>query len=244
MTTKARTSSYQPLPDSEQITDPARVAGLLERLAKQHTLLTVEIPGHQEHFSSCIVNVDRPYVLLDELLPSSGHQLLLAERKLQVTGKLDGIDIRFITTLESVDTHDDVITYQMNLPGQLEYRQRRLDYRAHIPLANTLRVMIDNGGEKVVEGALHDLSHGGAGMIFPDGDPVVEPGLLHECAIELPDDVWLYCAVELRYAKNIPSRDRQLIGARFADLSPVQARLVGHCISELEREFIRKRAAD
>ena len=88
------------------------------------------------------------------------------------------------------------------------------------------------------------MSHGGAGIIFPEGPPAAVPGLLYECAIELPGDVWLYCAVELRYSKNIQSGDRQLVGARFNDLSPAQARLVSHCVSELEREFVRKRVAE
>jgi c-di-GMP-binding flagellar brake protein YcgR len=244
MITKARTSPYQSLPDSEQITDPGRMVRLLERLAKQHTLLTVDITGHHEHYTSSIVGVDRPCVLLDELLPSTGHQLLLSERKLQVTGKLDGIDIRFVTTLERVDNRNNMVTYHMNLPRQIEYRQRRLAYRAHIRMAQTLRVIIDSRDGTVIEGVLHDLSRGGAGMIFPDGPPAAVPGLLYECAIELPDDVWLYCAVELRYSKNIRSRDRQRIGARLNDLSPAQARLVGHCVSELEREFVRKRVAE
>jgi c-di-GMP-binding flagellar brake protein YcgR len=244
MITKARTSSNKSLPDSEQITDPARVERLLERLGKRYTPLTVRIPGYEEDYTSCIVDVDRPYVLLDKLVSSTGHRLLLSERALQVTGKLDGIDIRFITTLERVDDQDDVVTYYINLPERLEYRQRRLDYRAHIPAAQKLRVIIDDRDGTVIEGVLHDLSRGGAGMYFPDGEPAVEPGLLHECAIELPGDVWLYCAVELRYSKDIPSRDRQLIGARFTDLGHEQARLVARCISELEREFIRKRTAE
>ena len=244
MTTKVPTKSYKSLPDSQQIADPVRVARLLERLAKGHALLTVEIPGHSGHYTSSIVGVDGPCVLLDELLPSTGHQLLLAARTLLVTGRLDGIDIRFITTLEQVDNQDSMMTYHVNLPGRLEYRQRRLDYRADIPMAQTLRVIIDSSDGTVVEGVLHDLSHGGAGMTFPQGQPVVELGLHHECAIELPDDVWLYCTVELRYSKDIPLRDRQLIGARFIELSRAQARLVGHCITELEREFIRKRVVE
>jgi len=244
MIKKARTSPGQSLPDSEQITDPVRVTRLLEKLAKRNTLLTAEIPGHQERYTSCIVDVGGPYVLLDELLPSSGHMLLLAERTLQVTGKLSGIDIRFITTLDRVDDRDNAVTYHMNLPAQLEYRQRRQGYRVHIPMAQTLRVIFDNSDGTVIEGVLHDLSHGGAAMIFPDGKPAVKPGLLQECAIELPGDVWLYCAVELRHSNKLPSRDQQLLGARFIKLSPVQSRLVGNCISKLEREFIRKRTAD
>lgn len=241
MSTKARTGTYQPLPDSEEITDTVRIERLLERWAKQRTLLTVDIPGHQEHYTSGIVSVDRPHILLDEILPASGHQQLLAERTLQVSGKMDGIDVRFITTLDHVDNRDNMVTYHMNLPEQIEYRQRRLAYRAHVPMAQTLRVLIDSKDGTMAEGVLHDLSHGGAGMIFSDGQPAMIPGQLYECAIELPDDVWLYCAVELRYSKNIRTRDRQLIGTRFDGLSPVQARLVGQCVSKLERESVRKR---
>ena len=80
-------------------------------------------------------------------------------------------------------------------------------------------------------------------MVFPDGPPAVAPGLLYECAIELLGDVWLYCAAELRFSKSIHSGAKQLIGARFNKLSPAQARLVGHCVSELEREYVRKRVA-
>jgi len=220
------------------------MAKLLERLARQHALLTVRIPGHSELYTSCIVDVDRPYILLDELLPSTGHQLLIAERKLQVTGKLDGIEIRFDTTLEHFDNRDNLITYHANLPGHLEYRQRRLDYRAHIPMAQTLRVVIDTLDGDAIEGKLHDLSHGGAGVIYTDAIPAVERGHTYQCAIELPDATWLFCTVELRYSKSVSARDRHLIGARFADLSPAQARLVGHCINQLQLEFIRKRTAD
>jgi len=244
MVMKARTRSNQPLPDSELITDPTRVARLLERLAKQHSLLTVGIPGHEEHYTSSIVDVKGPHVLLDELLPNSGHPLLLAERKLQVTGKLDGIDIRFSTTLEHVDDQDGMITYHAILPVRLEYRQRRQNYRAHIPMVRRLRVVVDSVDGTACEGELHDLSIGGAGIIFTDVMPAVERGLLHECAVELPDGGWLYCAVELRHSITIPPRDRHLVGARFARLTVVQARIVGQCISELERESIRKRVAD
>ena len=229
--------------DSELITDPARVVPLLERLAKRRTPLTVQISGHGEPFGSCIVDVDRQHVLLDELLPANGHKLLLAERKLQVTAKLDGIDIRFAGTLERADLQDKMVTYYVALPGQLEYRQRRLDFRVHIPMTKKLRVILDSADGTGIEGFLYDLSRGGAGMLFPEGEPVVKPGLVQECAIELSEDEWLYCAVELRYSKNVGTRHRQLIGARFLGLSPAQRQLVGVHINELQRELIRKRAA-
>ncbi len=244
MNTKVRTNSYATLPDSELIEDPARLVPLLDRLAKKHTPLTVKIPGHDEYYTSYIVEVSKHQLLLDELLPSAGQHLLSQQRALQATAKLDGIDIRFISSLVRADDQKNILTNYLKLPEQLEYRQRRLSYRVPIPMSRQLRVIIENDDATVFEGVLHDLSHGGAGMVFPDSEPVVKPGLLHSCAVELIDDEWLYCAVELRYSKTIPSRKRQLIGARFYDLSHAQARLVSHCINELEREFIRRRAPD
>ena len=243
MTSQVRTSSYKTLADSELISDPARVVPLLERLSKRHVPLTVRISGHDEFYTSYIVGVDQRQLLLDELLPSTGQPQLQAKRTLQATAKLDGIDIRFVTSLQRVDDKQNLLTNTMNLPQQLEYRQRRMAYRVPIPMSRELRVIIDNDDGPIFEGTLHDLSHGGAGMVFPDGEPLVEPGLLHDCAIELLDE-WLYCTVELRYSKHIPSRGRQLIGARFPDLSHSQKRLVGRCINELEREFIRRRTPD
>jgi c-di-GMP-binding flagellar brake protein YcgR len=219
------------------------VVPLLERLAKRRTPLAVKL-NNREEFSSCIVDVDRQHVLLDELLPSSGHALLLSKRKLQIIAKLDGIDICFDTTLERVDTQDKLVTYYAKLPGQIEYGQRRLDFRVHIPMTKKLRVIIDNADGSVFEGVLHDLSHGGAAMVFPGGKPNVTAGLLHNCAIELSDYDWLYTTVELRYSKRITFRDRQLIGARFTDAGPAQAQLIRQHLCELQRELLRKRAAD
>ena len=242
--TESQPRSYRTLTDSDPITDPTRVARLLMQLANRYNLITVEIPGHTGHYTSSIVSVNERHVLLDELLPSDGHQVLLRERKLEVIGKLDGIDIQFITTLEHADKQDNVTTYHTLLPVQLNYRQRRHDHRAHIPLAQTLSVIFDGPEGTLIEGTLHDLSRSGAGMLFPDSKPIVEPGLLHECAIELPDSEWLYSTVELRHTNNLPATGRQLIGARFVGLTPIQRRLIGHSVSKLEREFIRKRTAD
>ncbi|MGB5261531.1 MAG: flagellar regulator YcgR PilZN domain-containing protein [Gammaproteobacteria bacterium] len=244
MMTETRNSKNQPLPESERITDPTRIERLLDRLAKQHALLTVMIPGHTERFTSSIVNVAGPHVLLDELMPTGGHRLLLEARALEVTGKLDGIEFRFSATLEDIDSHDDMIAYRVNLPALLEYCQRRMDYRAHIPIAQTRRVIIARADDSVIEGELFDLSRGGAGIVLPGEAPALKPARWYECAIELPGADWLYCAIEMRHAKDMPSGDRHLIGVQFDKLSSVQARLVAHCIVQLERELIRKRVAD
>ena len=157
---------YKSLADSEQITDPAKILRLLKRFTKRYTPLTVQIPNHKEHYTSCILNIDGKYILLDELLPSTGNELLVTERALLVTGKIDGIVIQLFTTLKHVDDKDKMLTYYMKLPDLLEYQQRRQTYRASIPISRELPVIIENNNGILLKGELRNLSHGGAGMIF------------------------------------------------------------------------------
>ncbi|PCI06621.1 MAG: hypothetical protein COB77_06475 [Gammaproteobacteria bacterium] len=238
-----RSLPYDDQPDSEQITDPSRIVRLLEQLSKHYSPLTLQIQGHKKRYTTCIIGVEKPYVLLDELMPNTGHEHLLESGKIQARGKLDGVDISFSTTLEKVDRQKNLTTYHMHLPAKLEYQQRRTAYRARIPVSKQLRVLIDDGSNRPIEAELHDLSRGGAGKIIPEGQIALKPGQFYQCVIELPCGDWLFCTVEIRYLKNIPSRKRQLLGTRFDDLSPIQSRLIGRCISQLELEEVKKRAS-
>ncbi len=242
MSSKNKNSENRPLTDSEQITDNKKISKLLERFTRHYTPLTVGIPGSDEHYTSCIVAVEGKYLLLDELVPPSGHPSLMSERTANIKGKLDGIDIQFTTTLHHAGEKDNLQTYYMQLPKLVEYLQRRLNFRAHIPVAMKLPVVIENKNGGLFKGELHILSYGGAGMIFLPDKTIMQSGKLHECAIELPESGWIYCTVELRHSKDIPSRNTQFVGAQFIGLLPMQSRLIGRCISELEREAIRKHA--
>jgi len=138
---------------------------------------------------------------------------------------------------------DNLLTYYMNLPKLVEYRQRRMTFRARIPVTMKLPIFIENNQGETTEGELHNLSYGGAGIISLPDESVMKKDSLHECAIELHAGDWIYCTVELRYAKDIPSRKTQFIGTQFVGLSAAQSRLIGRCISELEREAILKNTA-
>jgi len=238
---KIQTESHVPLSNSEKITDPKKVSKMLERFTKHYTPLTVKIPNHKQRYTSCIVKVEEGHLLLDELLPSTGHSLLVDEGTLVARGKLDGVDIRFFTTLQRVAEKDHLLTYYMALPELLEYRQRRQTYRARIPISMKLPVYIENTKGERIKGELHNLSYGGAGMILLPYKTIMATGAPHECAIELPEGDWIYCTVELRYSRSIPSRNTQFVGTQFIELSATQQRLIGRCINKLEREAIRKR---
>jgi len=241
MVSKAKTSSYKSLPDSQTITNPAKILRLLERFTRGYNPLTIQILGHKALHTSCIVSVDEKQILLDELLPSTGHQLLMTERALQATGKLEGVDVQFASSLKHVDDTGDALSYYMTLPEIIEYRQRRLSYRAHIPMSMQLPVIIENKTHFKIKGTLRDLSFGGAGIIFLTDNSQIKTGDSYQCIIELPDGQHITCTAELRYSRSVPSQKTQLIGVQFAGLSSEQSQHIGRCINELEREFIEKR---
>jgi len=242
MGAKKQLDTYPLLPDSDQITGTEKISKFLQRFTKHYTPLTVRIPNHKQRYTSCIVSVEQDHLLLDELLPSTGHQLLVAERALIARGKLDGVDIQFATTLQRAGNKDNLITYYMDIPKLVEYRQRRETFRARIPVTMKLPVFIENKKGEKVKGELHNLSYGGAGMIMLPDKTIMEKGAMHKCAIKLAKDEWIDCTVELRFSKSIPSRNTQFIGTQFIDLSATQSRLIGRCINELERRLIRQHA--
>jgi c-di-GMP-binding flagellar brake protein YcgR len=243
MSNQTQDASYAPLADSEQITEAKKISKLLERFTKHYTPLTIQIPNHKPRYTSCIVNLEKGQLLLDELLPSTGHQLLISERALLANGKLDGVDIQFFTTLHHVAEKDNLQTYYMDMPKLLEYRQRRMSFRVRIPVTMKLPVYIENNKGEKITGELHNLSYGGAGIIFLPDKTIMKTGKLHECAIELPNGDWIYCTIELRFSKQARSRKTQLVGTQFVALSAMQSRLIGRSINELERELIRQNAS-
>ena len=134
----------------------------------------------------------------------------------------------------------------MDLPSLIKYRQRRQDYRVTIPMSKNLRVLVDNEveNEPEIAGELHDLSHGGAGIIFTETEIAIEPGHLYECAIEIPENEYLFCSVEIRYTRELHAGKQKLTGALFLKLTPIQERLIGRFISETERELMKRRARE
>ena len=233
-----------PLTESEKIKNPARIRRLLKQLSRCYTPLTARISRHNEKFSTCIVGVEHNHVLIDELMPVTGNLLLPNERNLQVTGKLDGIDISFITSLDRVSEKGDMLSYIFDMPEILEYRQRRMAFRIQIPISKKLRVNIDDGHNSTIEGKLHNLSLGGACMIFKSDKHFELSVNPVECAIELPKNQWLYCTIKHCHSKINSRGIHQVIGTRFTDLTPAQSRLVSQSINEMEREYIVKRLVD
>lgn len=236
------TSSHQG--KVEKITDPARIGGLLTRLQKNRSLLSISVPGSTDPFNSAILEVHskQRYLIIDELRPKSGHKLLLKAGKLSVQTQLKGIDIRFDSLVESSNEITGVACYRIMLPPTVAYRQQRAYYRAKVSMARPIEVVIERAKGEQSSGYLNDISVGGIGMRFADDLPVsmIRGERIPKCHIRLPTGENISCKIEIRFTSIGVEGGYRMIGARFIQLSPAQEAAVARYVTALDRERIKK----
>jgi len=224
--------------------NPAHVCVLLRRLLEQRCLLTVQIGNSSDCYTSAILEVvlEDGYLVLDELTPSEGHDRLSIEPRIQIKARLDGIEVRFASSVTRINTQDGLPYYKVPFPKLIEYPQRRQSYRVPIPLHLGLPTNILLCDERVLNGELRDLSPEGLGMRVRLGVPdPTDHGQLAICQIVVNKTLELVTDIELCHI-DPPARGRvPRLGARFLRLRADQERRIEQFCAELAREQRRLR---
>ncbi|HQU15115.1 MAG: flagellar brake protein [Gammaproteobacteria bacterium] len=235
-------SRQDPFGAEENVTDPTRIVALLRGLMDSHALLSVSIPGEQSLYSSALLEVDPDlgHLLLDELNPRRGHERLLEARKLQVIGRLHGIEIRFPAAVQEIGGAAGIAYYQLAIPGLVRYRQRRTHYRVEVGASLVIPVQLALGPEQLLDGSLHDLSVSGVGAYLASGT-LQRGDTVPACVVQLPDAPPLRSALEVCYVRFDEARGKLRIGGRFLDLTRAQQKCLERFVAELERRLLQRR---
>ena len=236
--------SGSPSSEYERVTGNARILWLLNQLLTKRSLLTINLEGEAEQFTSAILEVDERgnQVILDGLMPDSGNQLLAKESEFRVSGSIDGIRIKFQATLSELQQHNGTVSVAAHIPKLINYRQRRDSHRIQSPMHYTLKVMLAIGNNRVEEGILRDLSHGGAQVLLQPGTTDIPKSTLLECSIQLPTDETLYCSAMVCYAFSPGNNSSARTGLRFLELTPYQQRAIERSTAFLEQQLAKKLA--
>ena len=235
----------------DKITHPAQIAGILKKVHKQRALLSISMPGTGKHYNSAILEIKSEgasgHLIIDELSPNDGHDLLLKVKKLNARLQLGGVKIHFTTTLESSGSDAGIAFYTLALPREMDYLQQRANHRIRPSLVNPLVItlnhaLIDNGGS-AFHGETHDISAGGISIKLKSDSLVtaLKPTDILACSFTLPDNnVEVTCTLEVRslHATNQPGIIR--IGTRFINLTSALQKLIQRYIISLEREQLKK----
>lgn len=236
-----RASDYQG--KTEKITHAPQIIGLLRRVRDQRILLSVSVPGHGELFTSLLLEVDpeRNRILLDELNPRAGHELVRETRQLRVHCQCQGVELGFACQVEIGQGKSGICYYRAALPEAINYLQRRGSYRVRVGLDLALFLQLPVDETTLIEGELFDLSMGGLGANV-DTKLRLERGQILPCVLNLPKTDPLQLEIEIRFVHAEEHKPTQRIGASFRNMQPRQQTLLRRLVTQLEREMLRRKA--
>jgi c-di-GMP-binding flagellar brake protein YcgR len=234
--------------ETEKITHPGQIAGLVSRMHEERAHLNVTIPGTRGIYNTAVVRVNPAsgHFFMDELHPSDGHDHFLHAKKLLAFTRLKGVELSFACHLGNVTVENGLSLYEIPLPDLINYRQRRAAYRVHVGAGLAVPVVLRDRDMQRLEGLLCDISAGGIGAkIKGKHAAAAEEGMIiPECEIQLPSGDTIACALEVRFISPPDAQGNVRIGGKFRALDKSQEKIVERFVVALERELLRKRPKD
>lgn len=231
---------------TEKVTHLPQIIGLLRRLRDQRILLSVRIPGHNGTFNSLLLDVDpdKNIILLDELNPASGHELVKEEKKIRVQCQCQGVELGFICSVDVAKDKSGISIYRAAIPDSMSYMQRRGSYRVRVGMSVSVPVVLPSEANQTnIEGQLFDLSIGGLGANLPMVPTLKRGQIIETCTIQLPKNETIQVELEIRFIRLDEVHRTQRIGAAFLHLTPQQKNHIRRFVTHLEREMLRRKAS-
>ena len=228
---------------THHITERAQITALLVQAFKAHTLFNASFTEDDNLYNTALLGIYDEYgfIVIDEMNPGQGHDQLLKNNEVLLTGRVDGVEMRFKSTLIEPREKNGVYYYKMEIPKQVYFLQRRQDYRVptrgtHIPF----RAQGKYQPPQIMNGYLNDLSRSGLGITINDLVPVHRGDLLPVCKITVPDGTEVIFGMEVCFSWRDTSRGLTRIGGRFKNIDRAALQKVRKTINEMERAIARR----
>ena len=228
------------------LTDPDVVRVLLARLIAARCSVFVFVEGDDERYATLLLEIDAAarVLIADELNPRRGHARMRRGAKLKLSSRLDGVEVRFRSTVRAIDADGEVAAYMLDLPDALDYREQRAVQRTRtFEVTAELR---DADGTPV-EARVLDLSIDGLRLGLRTPHPFGEAARC-QCTVWLPDGPF-EAEIAIIRVRRAPERAQRgaaatdVLGARFDALGAGDARRLGRYLADTQRALMRARRA-
>ena len=243
------------------IDDIDSVCAALSQLVAVRSPLRVFLEGDESAYASVLLSLDRiaGIVLADELHPASGHRMVATGSSLRATARLNGIELRFRSTVRAIDTDAPIAAYALEIPRTLDYRERRGTFRTRAVATRGLRARLlevaddepsahvqprNAARSKTVrcyEADVADVSIDGIRLTIARPHALQRTGVWN-CALHLPRGT-VHATIEIRHV--LVSRRRgepDRVGARFVGLPEPAKWHISRYAASLQRQRLRQRA--
>ena len=223
-TASKRASGRNPtIAAADVVTQAEEIGRTLDGLYHHRTLLTVTLLESSETFTSTILNVDlkKQHLLLDELFPREGHELVTKGVRLGVGARLNGAPVSFIGTVGEVGVDSDVAIYTLPFPDSVSCDEQRADHRIKVAFAHNIPVYVWAEISNPFRGKLYDLSTNAVGMRL---EYAAQPTLMSgrndfTCLIQFPGGENVRTAFELCAVSPRKQQPHIKVGGRLVDLN-------------------------
>lgn len=233
---------FGPASNPNFLFDSYKIAKLLTTIENNSLLCTITFTGTDEEFSSSILDVQtkNQLIVLDELIPKHGNELLVKKGSLNLSTLFNGIHLAFKLSDIMAHTSQSIIYYKAPFPNKVYYPQRRDSPRIQIDSLNIPFSGLSSKNRSPVDGYILDLSRKGIAISMQNNRARIQRGhILEDCKITV-DGYTITFNLNICFVKSI-SVGRKLIGGNFQNISPKKMNKLEHFITSLEREDIRKR---
>jgi c-di-GMP-binding flagellar brake protein YcgR len=214
---------------------------LLQRLVQQRNLVSIFFPGNKEHFTSTVLSIEprEGYLLLDQIFPQLGQQLVLQAEKLHLYAYFDGSALGFTTQVLSQQTEEGLVYYRMAFPQSVNYLQRRDEHRVPVGEQDIVVELLDHDG-KAYKGRLHDISPAGIGiqLVSPE---IFEKKGIYRFGLYPPGEEAIHAELEISGFRREEGIDTPIVGGLFRASDRRTDSSLGRLVVELERRHLRAR---
>lgn len=226
-----------------EIIEREQIVALLMRATTHHVLFSVRLPEQANTFSTALLGIydEHEFIILDELTPEQGHQMLVNGVEMRLSGRLEGVELNFRTSLLEIREKSGVAYYKTNLPTTLRYYQQRNAYR--IPsrgVGITFHGLRGKGMRQMLKGYVNDLSRDGAGIILSDEIHLYKGEILPSCIISVPGEGEITFSLEVCFCTRNSQLQVTRIGGRFKNIDQTSLRKIRRSLNRIERAQTRR----
>jgi len=224
------------------VTKKKEIIALLKQAHKKKAFLTVQITDQEESYTTALLGVypEHDLVVLDELSPTVGHKQFLQKKEAKVTGRVNGVELRFKTRLVGVGSKSDVAFYKVTMPTVMYFCQQRQSYRVSLKGANIPFFSSGGGTIPSVRGSLLDISAGGVGVILDHKVSLSRGDTLELCAITLPKHGDIKFTLQVDVVRENARGGGMNFGGHFCELSESEQAIIQKYIAEMQRKHAKK----
>ncbi|MDD5329483.1 MAG: flagellar brake protein [Sulfuricella sp.] len=215
---------------------------ILRAIMEKGELLTAHFDRGRNFILTSIVDVDpeQGEVILDFGANAVMNQKILASDRILFVTTHDRVKVQFTAGWIEQTRFEGRDSFRIELPESLIKLQRREYYRVTTPIAHPLKCAIAVDGGQKIEMPIVDISIGGIGVVLPQAEAGLEPGMTFRgCQLVLPDIGQIAATLEIRNVFEVTLRNGHInkrAGCQFVNLPANMQSMIQRYIIKVERE--------